>query len=352
MRPIFAKSRSQCIFMATLVMLISITACQNAPEKDEQHETQATKGPAQVSFENGQTILTLDIPTQKRLGIEFATLVPTVTSVQATLPAVVLSLQDLTSFRNSYVATQAQVQKSRLEADVARKEYARLKTLFDQNQNVSEKSLQSAEGTLHANEADVRAGEQQLNLQTSVVRQEWGSVVADWSVDGSPELQRVFDQREVLVQMTIPSDATFGPPKTVPLEIPGGGQTTARLVSTFPRVDPRIQGRSFLYICPRHSDLTPNMNLVAHVSVGNPMKGLIVPTSAMVWSEGKAWVYLEISPEHFARRAVSIDNPVNTGFFVAEGFSAGDKVVTKGAQTLLSEEMLPRGQGGGEQDEN
>ena len=352
MNPSLASIRSLGVFLVTLLMLVFLTACQNLSEKDEQHETQARKGPAQVSFENGQTVLTLDTQTQTRLGLEFAALSQTVARAQHTLPAVVLSLQDLTTFRNSYLATQAQLQKSRLEANVARKEYARLKTLFDQNHNISEKSLQSAEGTLQANEADVRAAEQQLNLQSAVVRQEWGSVVAEWAVGGTPELQRVFDQREVLVQITMPPDATFGPPKTVSLEIPGGGQTAARLVSAYPRIDPRIQGRSLLYVSPSHSGLTPNVNLVSHVSVGKPMKGLIVPTSAVVWSEGKAWVYLQTSAERFARRAVATDNPVDTGFFVTEGLSAGDRIVSKGAQALLSEEMLLRGQGASEQDEN
>lgn len=352
MNPSLANIRSIGLFMASLLMLVFLAACQNRSEKDEQLETQARKGPAQVSFENGQTVLTLDTATQKRLGLEFATLAATAARAQATLPAVVLSVQDLATFRNSYLATQRQLQKSRLEADIARKEYTRMKTLFDQNQNISEKSLQSAEGTLQANEADVRASEQQLRLQSSVVRQEWGSVVAEWAVDGSPELQSVFDQREVLVQITMPSDATFAAPKAISLELPVGGQTAARLVSTYPRIDPRIQGRSFLYVAHSYSGLTPNMNLVAHISVGNLMKGLILPTSAVIWSEGKAWVYLETSPEGFTRRAVATDNPVDTGFFVAEGFSAGDRVVTKGAQALLSEEMLLRGQGRGEPDEN
>jgi hypothetical protein len=341
------------IFMVTLLALTFLGSCQNRFDKDDaDRQAQAKKGPAQVSVENGQTVITLDKPTQKRLGLEVTSIAAILTRPQATLPAVVLSAQDLATFRNSYVATQSQLQKSRVEADVDRKEYTRLKTLFEQSQNISEKSLQSAEGALQANEADVRAAEQQLNLQESVVRQEWGSAVAKWAVESSPELQRIFDQREVLVQMTMPSDATFGAPKTISLEIPGGTRTEAKLVSTFPRVDPRIQGRSFLYVATAHLGLTPGVNLLAYLSVGSPMKGLIVLTSAVVWSEGKAWAYLQTSPEHFARRAVATENPVASGFFVAEGFSAGDRVVTKGAQALLSEEMLLRGQGGGEQDEN
>lgn len=341
------------IFIIALLALTFLGASQNRGDKDDaDRRAQTKKGPAQISIEDGQTVLTLDAPTQNRLGLEVATLTATLTRAQVTLPAVVLSVQDLATFRNGYVAAQAQVDKSKVEADVARKEYTRLKTLFEQNQNISEKSLQSAEGTLRANEADVRAGEQQLTLQESLVRQEWGSVVAKWAVESSPELQRVFNQREVLVQMTMPSDATFKAPKAISLEIPDASRTGASLVSTFPRVDPRIQGRSFLYVAPTHPGLAPGVNLLAHLSVGSSMKGLIVPTSAIVWSEGKAWVYQQTAADHFIRRVVPTDAPVERGFFVAEGFSPGNKVVTQGAQALLSEEMLLHGQGGGETDEN
>ena len=340
------------IFLATLLALTFLGACQNRFDKDDtKRQAQPKKGPAQISFENGQAVLTLDTPTQNRLGLEVATLSAALTHAQVTLPAVVLSIQDLTTFRNGYVAAQAQLQKSRVEADVARKEYTRLKTLFEQDQNISEKSLQSAEGTLQANEADVRAGEQQLDLQGSVIRQEWGSVVAKWAVESSPDLQRIFDQREVLVQLTMPSDATFVAPKTISLEIPGATRTEGSLVSTFPRVDPRIQGRSFLYVAPAHLGLTPGVNLLAHLSVGSQIKGLIVPTAAVVWSEGKAWAYQQTA-ERFTRRAVATDIPVEEGFLVTQGLSAGDRVVTQGAQALLSEEMLLHGQGGGDRDEN
>lgn len=350
-KPRFATVRSTGIFIVTLLTLTFLGGCKDRFDKDdEDRPAQAKKGLAQISTENGQTVLTLDSPTQNRLGLEVAALAGTVARGQATLPAVVVSVQDLAASRNSYIAAQTQVQKARVAADVARKAYTRLKTLFEEDQNISEKSLQSAEATLEANEADARAGEQQLTLQESVTRQEWGSVAAKWVVEGSPELQSILDQSDVLVQMTTPTGPTYGAPKTISLEIPGGARTQAKLISTFPRVDPRIQGRSFLYLAHAQPGLIPGVNLLAHLSVGSLMKGLIVPTSAVVWSEGKAWVYQQTAADHFTRRAVPTDVPVERGFFVAEGFSPGDKVVIQGAQALLSEELLLHGQSGGETD--
>jgi len=332
-------------------MLSFLASCKNPFDKDEEdRQAQAKKGPAPISTENGQIVLTLDATTQNRLGLQITTLAATVTRAQATFPAAVLSVQDLAASRNNFVAAQAQIQKAHIAAEVARKQYTRLETLFEQDRNISEKSLQSAEATLKTNQADVRAGEQQQTLQESVARQEWGNVAAKWAMEGSPELERILDQSEVLVQMTIPSASTYGAPKAISLETPSGTTTKANLVSAFPRVDLRIQGRSFLYVAPARPGLTPGINLLAHLSVGGAMKGVIVPTAAVVWSEGKAWVYQQTAADRFTRRAVPTDIPVASGFLVTQPFSPGDKLVVQGAQTLLSEELLLHGQGGGETD--
>jgi hypothetical protein len=345
----------------------------NEAHEDEDYgkqsaQTRSKKPPAQITVENGQTYITLDPATQNRLGFTVAALASTVTRAQATLPAVVLSVQELASARNSYVAAQAQLQKARLQAGVAAKEYARLKTLYLDDQNISEKSLQAAEATLRANEADVGAAEQQLNLQASTIRQQWGPAVTAWATQGGAQLQRVLDGSEALIQLTAPIQMTpiqmatpagsgpsaglkeFAAPKTVSLELPGGGRRQATLVSAFPRLDPRIQGRSFLYRASGQPGLSPGLNLMARLPVGNSLQGVVIPASAVVWSEGKAWVYAQVSPERFSRSPVATDIPVENGFFAAQGFSPGDKIVTVGAQALLSEEMLLHSQGGGVED--
>ena len=348
---------SLAILVAALIVLACLGACQNRIDKDDEEKpargtSPATSPPAKISFENGQAILTLDQQTQSRMGIELAALTAAVTRPQVAVPAVVLSVQELATFRNGYIATQSQIEKSRVDTDVARKEYSRLKMLFDNNQNISEKALQSAEGSLRSLEVDGRTAEQQSNLQTSVAQQQWGNVVARWAIDGSPELERVLGMREVLLQVTLPFEQSYNAPRTISVEIPGRTRSEATLISPFPRVDPRIQGRSFLYAATGQPDFTPGVNLLAHLAVGNPMRGVTIPASAVVWSEGKAWSYLQTAPNQFSRRELATDVPVNDGYFVSAGFSAGSKVVRRGAQALFSEESLLQGYGGGTSDEN
>lgn len=353
-----AKSRSstsQAVLVAALVTVACLGACQSR-DTDEEHTASSSSAPtpsaAQISFENGQATLTLDQQTQKRIGLEVATLISTVTRAQAAVPAVVLSVQDLATFRNGYVATMSQIEKDRVDISVAQKEYARLKTLFDNSQNVSEKALQSADGSLQSLQADQKAAEQQLDLQAAIAEQQWGSVVAGWAVNGSPELQRALAMREVLLQVTLPFGAGYEAPPTISVEIPGRTHTEATLISSFPRVDPRIQGRSFLYTASPQSDFNPGVNLLAHVAVGKSMRGVILPASAVVWSEGKAWTYVQTAVNQFSRRELDTGFPVENGYFVSSIFSVGTKVVSRGAQSLLSEESVLLGYGGGTSDEN
>ena len=353
-RPARDSFTAVAVFMAAIVLMTFISACRDRDEDDEDKNraAQPVKPPAEISFENGATVLTLDAQTQNRLGIETTALSATSTRTQLAAPATVLSVQDLATFRNAYLATQSQLEKTRVDLDVAQKEYARLKMLFDANRNASEKALQSAEGSMRSLEADERSELQQLDLQSSIVQQDWGGVIAKWARDGSPELGRVFNMAQALLQVTLPPEAGDNAPSTLLVEIPVAGNTrpktaSADLVSPFPRVDARIQGRSFLYIASAQPGFTPGMNLLAHIATGKAIRGVFVPENAVVWSEGKPWVYAQAAADKFARREVPSDTPVANGFFVSRGFAPGDKAVTRGAQALLSEESVLQGYGGG-----
>jgi hypothetical protein len=345
-----------CLFVATLLTLTFLAACQNGgrdpDDEDRVRTSPATPPPAQISFENGAVILTMDEPAQKRMGIEVSALAGISNRPQADVPATVLSVQDLATFRNGYVSALSQIEKNRVDIEVARKQYARVKTLFDSDQNISAKAMESADGNLRALETQERAAEQELNLQGSMAEQQWGGVVAKWAMDGSPELDRILGMREALIQVTLPFDQNYTAPNTILVEVPGRTRAEANLISAFPRVDPRIQGRSFLYSAAAQPDFTPGVNLVSHLAVGNAARGVVVPASAVVWSEGKAWAYLQTSARQFSRREVATDAPVDAGYFVTAGFSVANKVVTRGAQSLLSEEAVLEGYGAGAGDEN
>ena len=81
------------------------------------------------------------------------------------------------------------------------------------------------------------------------------------------------------------------------------------------------------------------MNVTASLSVGAKVKGVFIPSSAVVWWQGKAWVYLQRKEGQFERIEIPIEHAVQDGWFASNGLSDSDKVIVTGAQLLLSEEL-------------
>jgi hypothetical protein len=345
---LFTLVRIVALAVVPLLAGAFLQGCTARGDKDDEDQARKTGGaaaPAGITVQNGRIILTLDAPSQKRLGLGTVALSESYVRLQLSVPAVVLSAQDLTNLCNGYVSAQAQLQKTQANLGVATKEYRRLKNLYQDNQNASAKALEAAEGTMQGDKADENAAQQQLDLQASLVRQQWGTAVAGWVSGNTAALERVLAQRDMLVQVTIPPDNTVSPPPAISLDVAGGQHLPASFVSAFPRVDPRIQGHAFLYITAARSGVIPGMNLIAHLATGKPMRGFVVPESAVVWSEGQAWIYRQFAANQFSRFVAATDTPVQKGFLVTKGLSEGDRVVVRGAQALLSEELLLQGQG-------
>jgi uncharacterized protein YukE len=326
--------------LATAIVLRATAQThKDPPDQDGADQKEAIHAPSHVSIQNGQVTLKLSASAQALAGIVAAPLEGGRERKELTAPARVLDVGDLVNASARYAAGRADLQKARNNLSVSRREYERLKKLYADHQNASAKDLQAAEGRFKNQATDVRALAESLQLQIAAVRQSWGGQVAQWLANDSASLQRQLNRQALLVQITMPPEEAAFAPAAAALELPGGARATARRVSLFPRVDPRVQGISFLYETAARGVLEPGLNLVAHLSVGPRVAGVVVPSSAVVWWQGAAWVYVQTAAGEFVRRAVDTRDPIPGGFFVIHGFSPGERVVRGGAQALLTEEF-------------
>lgn len=336
------------VLIGTLVMAgagVLIRAYARPPTDPpfQEKERQAENGGTAESLAEANEPLTLSAVAQVRIGVQTKVLQAVSTRQRVTVPAVVLSAESVAASRNAYIAAQARLEKARVNLGVAEQEYARVRKLYRDNQNVSKKAFQAAQGAVRADRIDVRAAKQQLGMQTTLVRQRWGPVVARWTTKPSPALDGVLEQTEFFVQVSLPPGEFYSPPATVWLALPGARQRPAHFVSSLPQVDPRVQGTSLLYLTHAATGLAPGVTLMAGLPVGRRMRGVVVPSSAVVWSEGEAWVYVQTAPESFVRRPLGAGFSFDGGYFTGQGLRSGAKVVVSGAQTLLSEELSPKG---------
>ena len=329
-----------------ILIVFFLRGRQEAATEAEQEHPRAVA--SRVSAEGGETFIALDAATQSQNRIETRVLSVTTQRQELRANAVVLAVQNLTELRNTYLSAAAQVEKAKAALDVSQRAYDRTKQLYDDNQNASGKAVQEAEGARRSDEVSFRAANDALQLNEAIARQTWGEVVSKWLTDGSSAFDRILTQKDLLLQVSFLAGAVAAPPRTASVQSPGGQIQGAGFVSGYPTIDPRIQSPSFLYVTPAAPYLVPGMTLVVLLPTGPQTRGVVLPANAIIWWQGKAWAYVQIAPDRFARREVPTETPILSGFFVSTGFAPGEKVVIRGAQQLLSEEFRSQTQDLGE----
>jgi hypothetical protein len=160
----------------------------------------------------------------------------------------------------------------------------------------------------------------------------------------SPELTALASGKIKLVRVTFPLGALGeSDPSTLRLAhinaAPGGKSWESRSVWSAP-ADASIPGKSFFALLKR-GDAGEGEHLLAWARVGEAESGVEIPAAAVIISNGKYWCYVEEKPGLFVRTEVDTGMPTADGYFVKEGISAGDKIVTASAGELLAREMNP-----------
>ncbi|MGE5285254.1 MAG: efflux RND transporter periplasmic adaptor subunit [Actinomycetota bacterium] len=334
-----------CVLAAICAVLVWAYLMGRKDLAEEKERELPVKTASRVSTRDGETAVTLDRETQARIGIVAVPLETTRQTGEITAYGTVLPLQDLAGFMNGYVSAKGRLEEAQASLDASGKEYERLKNLHDEDRNVSDRVLEAGEAKWRADLAGVRAARDALRSLEGTAAQKWGNVVAGWIVAGSPSLERLIRQRDFLVLVTLPSGASMlSPPKSANLRGPSGDSVRSTLVSSAPATDPRIQGMSFFYLAQagRAGSLLPGMDVAAFLAVGPKREGTMIPASAVVWWQGKGWIYLQEGPVRFFRRSIATDAPVVGGWFVTSRFAPEDRLVVTGAQLLLSEEFRSR----------
>jgi multidrug efflux pump subunit AcrA (membrane-fusion protein) len=167
----------------------------------------------------------------------------------------------------------------------------------------------------------------------------------DESVEPGAPILRIARLDTLLVRIDIP----VGDPVAANLSrariAPAGQEEqtplNAERVAVSAAIDPHAQGVSLLFrLLGTRFGLRPGLAVTAYLPTAVAGRsGIVIPQAAVVRTGGKARVYLQTSPSKFERRQVSVDLPTTEGYIVRSGFAAGDRIVTTGVESVLSEEF-------------
>jgi hypothetical protein len=323
--------------LAAIVAGASLSCRREAGEPSKEAKEETKKEPGRVKTgTNDQVTVTVTVDEQKLIGLQTTEL--SVTQMNSEIKAYghVLDTTGLGGLINEFQAAQ-------VSADNSRKELDRLKMLMSQT-NASERAYQSAQAAYAHDQLGSKAV--LLKIQSS-----WGKKMRELAAssrggDGAADVQgnlasRLATLESVLVRVEVPSAISFGSPKEARLLIQETNLIAADFFDFAPTTETQLQARGlFFAVDNKEQRLIPGMAVTALIDTGqSPRPGVVVPREAVLRLKGTTWVYVQTSESEFTRREMMSEYPVETGWFVPGEFKGGEKVVTVGAQQLLSEEL-------------
>lgn len=229
------------------------------------------------------------------------------------------------------------------EAAIAasRAEFERTQKLLAAGENTSRKVFETAEALFRADEIKADSLRRQASLQ-------WGAALpANDSAKRRAFVESLVRGETALIRTDLlPGDAIADTPRAARLLVLGREQQPIEtaLISPSADADARTQAQGFIILVERPPfALRPGMALTAWLELPEkPRAGFLLPRSAVLRHDGRAWVFVQEEEEKFVRKPVTLDSPLEKGWFIGAedgGLKADDLIVVTGAQVLLSEEM-------------
>lgn len=261
---------------------------------------------------------------------------------------------------NRLTNAQADVEAAQANVDASRAEYERLKGL-NVNKNVSDRAVQEAEARLKGDQARLDAARKNVAQFEAAAKAQaggagpvalttrGGEVVEVFAhpneaVESGQQVLRVARYDSMLARVDLPAGESADPNISFARIVPVGHEdreVRGERVSLASTVDPRTLGQGYLFrVTGLGSILRPGAAVTAYLQArGKPVSGIVIPQSAVIRAAGKTWVYRQTADDQFSRVEVNPNRTAARGLLVTRGASAGDRIVTVGAQVLLSEEQ-------------
>jgi len=272
---------------------------------------------------------------QEKLGVELGEVASAAFQPSIEGPAYVVDAQTV-------IGAMAELGKAEADARTSQAALKRTRDLFNTDTAVSAEALEAAERLAATDDAQLRVARARATLTFGAA--------APWLDTGrrEPLLAALSRGSMLLVSVSFPSGLGSVEPDALALRRVGNtapASWNATEIWAGP-ADPSVPGPTVLALLEAPSGLSYGERLRASVAIGAMLSGATVPVAAVVLAGGEPWCYVETTDEQLVRRRVDLDRPLAAGYFQAQGFAPGERIVVAGAGLLLARELG----GGAEED--
>lgn len=254
----------------------------------------------------------------------------------------VVDIHPLLTLRSRYHQAEAEATTARVALALALKNHSRITALYREH-IVAGRVVAEVDSQYQSALAQSQAANNRVAEVRDEAVQGLGPELAHLILNGdSPLLKDWIHQRRALLLVALSPRPDNTPDHRTLLVSRDPNRDTAKpayLISRSPATDDLTQAETFYY----HTEAEGlRSGMRVHVRVldrSTVESGVVIPHAAIVWQGGKAWVYREAGPRHYVRIEIGEHRDYGADWLISEGLSPGARVVVRGAQSLLSEEL-------------
>ena len=292
-------------------LLLALSACKPLPaqeaEKATEHESKPEMAEAVVSV----------------VALKSETLAPAVEGTATVLAS------------DTLIQLDADLRAQKIAGDFSKAQRARSETLFKDKVTISRQDMETA-----ARQSETDAV--QLSLLENRLRMTWGDTAPFLDADRRRDVIAHLSTGQLnIVRLDFPNIDAHEPRNVKVMPLSGSGSVAIDTLWPAPQGNMAMPGSSFLALLPTAPGLRQGDRARAVADNGDNATGVVIPSSAIVITEGRAWAFIQKRADKYARRPVPLENPVEGGYLVKLGFADGDRIVIRGAGHLLAREAEP-----------
>lgn len=320
-----------------------ISQSSDSEEMNDEHDDEEDTVDARLKLADGSLAVKISKDVQQLAGLKTSRLESIDVQMEDKTIATVIDIQELLDLRSEYRNIMAQRDIANTKYKNSSKLLEQLEVLHKEASNISMRELQQAKASWAEDQARVHAANVELeNIRENMI-QKWNVELTEMALNKQSELfNHLINREEVLVLLSLKADQKLSQDSAfiyVNQTDDRKQAVKAFLVSPAPFADKTLQGESYFFHV-NADKLRIGMRLLAWLpETGFIGEGVYIPAEAVIWYAGNPWAYIQVDDESFHRRSLINPIEISDGWLVKENFAAGDKIVIKGAQTLLSEEI-------------
>jgi len=291
----------------------------------------------------GDNLVEIDDDIADYVGVETFVLSATFFTPESKVVASVVDIRPILTLQTKYNQAVATRNVAKIAENSAKQELDRLAVLSKGGGSVASKKVAYADALWQ----QAKAQTQNLNVVVLAIKsdiiQTWGKEISSWVLTAnSKQWQRLLAHEDSLLLVTLPADLSLATGlATIKIARNDLRQQARKAYFVSPALssDPIIQGETYFFKTTTGT-LRTGMRLDAWIPQTNAaLEGVFIPEQAVIWYQGESWVYIQVEDDLYQRRALGSSLSTAGGFFSNTAFKAGEALVIRGGQMLLSEEF-------------